>query len=69
MLLQIANADQTPLNFDMPHQTTTEKGDKSVIMCTTRCEKQQCTIMLANSADGRKLPPCIIFKRKIMPWN
>jgi hypothetical protein len=29
MLSQIANADQTPLNFDMPHQTTTEKGDKA----------------------------------------
>jgi hypothetical protein len=23
MLSQIANADQTPLNFDMPHQTVT----------------------------------------------
>jgi hypothetical protein len=52
----------------MPHQTT-EKGDKSVIMCTTGCDKQRCTIMLAISADGRMLPPYIIFKRKTMPMG
>jgi hypothetical protein len=68
VLSQTANADHTPLNFDMPHQTTiTEKGDKSMIMRTTGCEKQRCTTMLAISAYGRKLPPCVIFKRKTMP--
>jgi hypothetical protein len=68
VLSQIANVDQTPLNFDMPHQTAiTEKDDKSVIMRTTGCEKQRCAIMLAINADGRKFPPYVIFKRKTMP--
>jgi hypothetical protein len=29
MLSQIANADQTPLNFDMPHQTEQKKVIKA----------------------------------------
>jgi hypothetical protein len=46
MLSQIANANQTPLNFDMRHQTAiTEKGDKSMIMRTTGCKKQRFTIL------------------------
>jgi 3D (Asp-Asp-Asp) domain-containing protein len=31
---------------------------------TTGAEKQHCTAMLAITADGQKLSPCVIFKRK-----
>ncbi|KAH8034404.1 hypothetical protein HPB51_023652 [Rhipicephalus microplus] len=68
LLSQIGNADQTPLNFDVPPSTTVEeKGVRSVHIRTTGAEKQKCTVMLAVTADGRKLPPFIIFKRKTLP--
>uniref|UniRef100_A0A147BLR1 Putative pogo transposable element n=1 Tax=Ixodes ricinus TaxID=34613 RepID=A0A147BLR1_IXORI len=68
LLSQIGNADQTPLNFDMPSNTTLEqKGARTVHVRTTGAEKQRCTVMLAVTADGRKLPPYVIFKRKTLP--
>jgi hypothetical protein len=33
---------------------------------TTGAEKQRCTAMVANTADGQKLPPYAVFKRKTM---
>jgi hypothetical protein len=68
LLSQTGNADQTPLYFDMPTKTTIEgKGENIVIIRTSGCEKQRCTAMLAITADGRKLPPYVIFKRNTMP--
>lgn len=68
ILSQIGNADQTPLCFDMPRNTTVEeKGARSVIVRTSGADKQRCTVMLAVTADGRKLPPYVIFKRKTLP--
>lgn len=68
ILSQIGNADQTPLCFDMPRNTTVEeKGARSVIIRTSGAEKQRCTVMLAVTADGRKLPPYVILKRKTLP--
>jgi hypothetical protein len=68
MLSQIGNEDETPLYFDMPTNMTIEgKGEKSVIIRTTGCEKQHCTMMLTITANGRKLLPYMIFKRKTMP--
>lgn len=68
LLSQIGNADQTPLNFDMPPNTTVnQKGASSVTVRTTGHEKQRCTVMLAVTADGRKLPPYVVFKRKTQP--
>jgi hypothetical protein len=65
LLSQTGNADQTPLYFDMPTNTTIEgKGEKFVIIRTGGCGKQRCTVMLAITVDGRKLPPYVIFKRK-----
>jgi hypothetical protein len=58
-LSQIGNADQTPLTFDLPSDTTTIK--------TTGNEKNRFTVMLACTADGGKLPPYVVFKRKTMP--
>lgn len=68
ILSQIGNADQTPINFDMPmSRTVNEKGARSVLVKTTGAEKQRFTVMLAIPADGRKLPPYVIFKRKTLP--
>jgi hypothetical protein len=67
-LSQIGNADQTPLTFDLLHDSTAEfKGSKTVNIKTTGHEKSHFTVMLACTADGGKLPPYIIFKRKTMP--
>lgn len=68
LLSQIGNADQTPLTFDMPRNTTVnEKGARSVLVRTSGAEKQRCTVMLAVTADGRKLPPYVVLKRKTVP--
>ena len=64
----IGNADQTPLTFDLPVSSTLElMGTKSVPIKTTGNEKNRFTVMLGCTADGTKLPPYIIFKRKTMP--
>ena len=64
----ICNADQTPVYFDMPtNVTVNKKGEKSVLIRTTGNEKSRITVMLAVLADGTKLPPYIIIKRKTMP--
>ena len=65
---QIGNADQTPLTFDLPSATTVAlKGSRTVSINTTGNEKNRFTVMLACTADGGKLPPFIIFKRKTLP--
>jgi hypothetical protein len=67
-LSQIGNADQTPLTFDLPSDTTiAPKGSSTVTIKTTGNEKNCFTIMLACTADGGKLPPYVVFKRKTMP--
>ena len=54
----IGNADQTPLTFDMPSNSTVDsKGTKSVSIMTTGHEKDRFTVMLACLGDGTKLPP------------
>lgn len=67
-LSQIGNADQTPLTFDLPADTTVNpKGASTVSIKTTGNEKNRFTVMLACTADGGKLPPYVVFKRKTMP--
>lgn len=67
-LSQIGNAGQTPLTFDIPYDTSIDvKGTKSVNIKTTGNEKNRFTVMLSVTADGAKLPPYIIFKRKTLP--
>jgi hypothetical protein len=59
---------QTPVYFEMPLNTTVhKKGDKNITVRTGGNEKQWCTVMLCITADGRKLPPYIVLKRKILP--
>ncbi|KAL1444446.1 hypothetical protein MTO96_029867 [Rhipicephalus appendiculatus] len=68
MMGQIGNADETPVWFDMPSSTTiTQRGAKDVKLLPTGNEHSRFTVMLACTADGRKLPPFVIFKRKTMP--
>uniref|UniRef100_A0A8C6PX15 HTH CENPB-type domain-containing protein n=1 Tax=Nothobranchius furzeri TaxID=105023 RepID=A0A8C6PX15_NOTFU len=65
---QIGNADQTPVFFDMPTSVTVhKKGEKSVIVKSTGNEKNRITVMLACLADGTKLAPYVILKRKTVP--
>lgn len=65
---QIGNADQTPVFFDMPSSVTVAKrGDKSVLVRSTGNEKSRVTVMLTCLADGTKLPPYLILKRKTIP--
>ena len=68
LLSRIGNMDETPMCFDMPsNQTLHKKGDKTVLIKTTRHEKTHFTVVLSCTADGSKLPPMIIFKRKKPP--
>jgi hypothetical protein len=67
-LSQIANMDEVPLFFDMPMtRTVDEKGVKTVAIKTSGHEKTHFTAVLACCADGTKLPPMLIFKRKTIP--
>ena len=52
----------------MPRNTSIEKQDvRSVTIKTTWAEKQRYTVMLEVTANGAKLPPYVIFKRKTLP--
>lgn len=65
---QIGNADETAVYLDMPRPTTVnEVGAKEVTIRTTGHEKLRVTVMLCITADGRKLPPYLILKRKTLP--
>ena len=64
----MANADETAIYLDIPPNYTLEKnGVKEVLLKTTGCERFRLTVMLAATADGRKLPPLLILKRKTLP--
>ena len=65
---QIGNMDETPLCFDMPgNRTVHSTGKKTVLIRTTGHEKTHFTTVLTCLADGTKLRPMVIFKRKTMP--
>ena len=59
----IINADQTPVWFDAAGNYTLEtRGARTCFIQSNGKSKQRVTVMLAAAADGRKLPPHIIFK-------
>jgi hypothetical protein len=65
---QIANADETAIYLDMlPNYTLEKKGVKELLLKTSGCEKLRLTVMLAATADGRKLSPFLILKRRTLP--
>ena len=64
----ITNMDEVPLTFDIPLNRTVEKaGTSAVTIRTTGNEKSAFTVVLSCQADGQKLPPMVIFKRKTLP--
>jgi hypothetical protein len=66
LLSQIGNTYQTPVWFDMPELTTIEHvGKRSVQVRMTGADKQRCIMMLTITADGHKLPPFVIFRKKL----
>jgi hypothetical protein len=44
-----------------------KEGVKEVLLKTTGCKKLRLTVMLAATANGRKLSPLLILKRKTLP--
>ena len=67
-LSAIGNMDETPVWFDMPAVRTVEsRGSKTVFVKTTGHEKTRFTVVLACLANGIKLKPMVVFKRKTMP--
>ena len=67
-LSHIGNMDEVPLNFDMVANRTVDiKGRKTIFVKTTGHDKTRFTVVLTCMADGTKLKPMIIFKRKLMP--
>lgn len=62
-VMDIANMDETPVYFDMPGGRSFDvRGVKTVKCKTTGYEKMRFTAVLTITADGKKLPPMIIFK-------
>ena len=62
--------DERPIWLDMPRNYTVEqKVAKQVLIRTSGCEKQRIKVMLGITADGHKLPPFLIFKRKTPPMT
>ena len=52
----------------MPSNFTVNKcGEKTVFVRTTGHEKAHFTVVLSFLANGKKLNPMVIFKRKLMP--
>ncbi|XP_077453569.1 NEDD8-activating enzyme E1 catalytic subunit isoform X3 [Stigmatopora argus] len=64
----ITNMDELPLTFDIPMNHTVERKETSTVAIrTTGHEKSAFTVVLACHANGQKLPPMVIFKRKTLP--
>ena len=65
---QIAIMDEVSFTFDVPSsRTIDQKGVKTVTIKTSGHEKTHYTVVLACCANGTKLPPMLIFKKKTLP--
>ena len=65
---QLGNMDEVPLTFDVPSNKTVDvKCAKTIMIKTSGNEKTRYTVVLPCCADGTKLPPLLIFKRKTLP--
>lgn len=61
----IIACDETPLWFEGVGSTTVNKsGAKEVPILSTGHEKMRCTVMLSAKADGKKLKPFVVLKRR-----
>lgn len=62
---QIGNADQTPMYFDVPANTTVEvKGAKQVCVLSSGHEKTRVMAIVRCTADGHKLPQIWTLSRR-----
>lgn len=62
---EIIGCDETPVWFEGVGATTVNRaGAKDVALLSTGHEKMRCTVMLSAKADGRKLKPYVVLKRK-----
>ena len=60
--------DEPPVSFDiLANYSVDVKGTKRVLVNTTGHGKCRFTVVLSCMADGTKLPPTVILKRKILP--
>ena len=51
------------MRFELPSSRTLEfSGSRTVLVKSCGAEKRSFTVTLAVAADGRKLPPAVIFK-------
>ena len=65
---QLGNMDEVSLTFDVPSNKTVDvKGAKTTMIETSGNEKTRYSVVLVCCADGTKLPPLLIFKRKTLP--
>jgi len=65
---QLGNMDQVPLAFDvLSNKTVDVKGAKKIMIKIHGHEKMRYTVVLGCCADGTKLPPLLIFQRKMLP--
>ena len=58
----IVNMDETNFYFDSPSDTTLAKKGAKTIGISDTGSSSRCTVMLAVTLSGQKLPPMIIFK-------
>ena len=64
----IGNMDETPIMFDLlGNRTVNQIGAKTVMVRTMGHEKTNFTVVLSCMANGVKLKPVVIFKRKTLP--
>ena len=62
---QLGNMDEVPLTFDVPSNKTVDvKAANTIMIKTSGNEKTRYTVVFACCADGTKLPPLLIFKKK-----
>jgi len=65
---QLGNMDEVTLTFAVPlNKTVDAKGAKTIMIKNSGNEKTRYTVVLACCADGTKLHPPLIFKRKKLP--
>lgn len=64
----IGNMDETPIFFYMPEiRTVSHDGENTIFVKTTGHEKIRFTLVLSCMADGTKLKPMAVFRRKTLP--
>jgi hypothetical protein len=63
-LRNVANFDETNVNYDMPSRRCLSRAGKRTINIKTATSSQRCTAMLGCAGDGKKFAPYIIFKAK-----